>query len=100
MRKTVVGIVIGTAVLGLTAVPAASAATGTFQYDGQVITNPVNGNCYRLTGDTGGFHRITNSTDTTAFVSTGASCSGPQLATVTPGADVATPTAYGSVFFR
>jgi len=96
----VVGVVLGTVVLGLATAPAASAAQGTFSYDRHVITNPINGNCYRLPSSTARPHVLANNTDTTAYVSTGTTCSGPQLVRIAPGVRASTLTAHGSVVFR
>ncbi|MFD8494456.1 hypothetical protein [Amycolatopsis sp. NPDC059657] len=94
----------GAAGLGLLIAPMAHAstdATGTFRYDGQTITNPIDGHCYKLTSGTSGIHRISNATDKIAALSSGPSCLGPRIAQVTPGTgEIATQQAYGSVIFR
>ncbi|SDX76200.1 hypothetical protein SAMN05421504_103744 [Amycolatopsis xylanica] len=94
----------GAAGLGLLIAPLANAstdATGTFRYDGQTITNPVDGHCYQLTSGTAGAHRIANATNKVATLSSGASCLGPRITRVAPGTgEIATQEAYGSVIFR
>ncbi|ADB32802.1 hypothetical protein Kfla_3747 [Kribbella flavida DSM 17836] len=99
-RTAAVGVALGATLLGLTTAPAASAAQGTFSYDQQVITNPVDGTCYRLFGSSSSWHTVANRTDTTAYVSTGSSCGGPQVVQLAPGMSGVNSTAYGSVMFR
>lgn len=94
----------GAAGLGLLIAPMANAstdATGTFRYDGQMITNPIDGHCYKLTSGTTGAHRIRNATDKIASLPSGPNCLGPHTAQVMPGTgEIATQQAYGSVIFR